>query len=311
MNPSLDTNLEHLRSVISQHKPKPPAPLENASKLPHGWLLPWLLAADEFLWQRWRHWNETMTAGRIIAPIPKIQWAMNGAGFKVLDRSLSAISKYGDWRGWGNWSAFDYFMDWLLYGFGHKGQPQPPEEKTEYQGASDRLYQVFNLETLLAYPHDYFGDILAENQHGRHLGFFPTPMQVSDFMVLMTLGEGDARAKTVMDPCVGTGRMLLAASNHSYRLYGCDINSTVIKATLINGYLYAPWLVKPFPFLDAALTNPARSPDVSESIAQQAPAQLHCTEHDAAMQWKFEPIKKRCNRESPEPVEQDALLLGF
>jgi hypothetical protein len=44
------------------------------------------------------------------------------------------------------------------------------------------------VETLLAYPHDYFGDILAENQHGRHLGFFPTPMQVSEFMALMTLG---------------------------------------------------------------------------------------------------------------------------
>jgi hypothetical protein len=61
------------------------------------------------------------------------------------------------WRGWGNWSAFDYFLDWLLYGFGHKGQPQPPEEKNEYQGAGDRLYQIFNVETLLAYPHDYFG----------------------------------------------------------------------------------------------------------------------------------------------------------
>jgi hypothetical protein len=92
-------------------------------------LLPWLLAADDFLWQRWRHWHETMCAhARIIAPIPKIQWARNDAGFKMLDRSLNAISKYGDWRGWGNWSAFDYFLDWLLYGFGHKGQPQPPEE---------------------------------------------------------------------------------------------------------------------------------------------------------------------------------------
>jgi len=311
MNPSLDSNLEHLRSAIHQHKPKQPAPLENSPKLSHGWLLPWLLASDDFLWQRWRHWYETMSAGRIIAPIPQIQWASNDAGFKMLDRSLTAISRYGDWRGWGNWSAFDYFLDWLLYGFGHKGQPRPPEEKNEYEGASDRLYQVFNLETLLAYPHDYFGDILAENQHGRHLGFFPTPMHVSEFMALMTLGGSDARTKTVMDPCVGTGRMLLAASNHSYRLYGCDINPTVIKAALINGFLYAPWMVKPFPFLDAALTDPERSPEVSEFMAQQAPVQLHCTEHDAAMQWKFEPIKKRRNRESPEPVEQDALLLDI
>jgi hypothetical protein len=311
MNAVIDTNLEHLRNIIRQHKPKQPAPLEKPPMLSHGWLLRWLLAADDFLWQRWRHWFETMTRGKIIAPIPKIQWARDEGGFKMLEQSLSAISAYGDWRGWGNWSAFDYFLDWLLFGIGHKGQPEPPEEKNEYQGASDRLYQVFNLETLLAYPHDYFEEILAENQHGRHLGFYPTPMELCEFMALMTLGEGDVRTKSVMDLCVGTGRMLLAASNHSYRLYGCDINPTVIKATLINGFLYAPWLVRPLPFLDAALADPARSQEVSESIARQAPAQLHCTEHDAAMQWQFESIKKRRNRESPEPVAQDALLLGF
>jgi len=40
-------------------------------------------------------------------------------------------------------------------------------------------------------PHDYFGEILAENQHGRHVGFFPTPMEVCQLMALMTMGEGD------------------------------------------------------------------------------------------------------------------------
>ena len=250
-----------------------------------------------------------MTAQQIIAPIPRIQWARHDAGFKMLDRSLSAISKYGDWRGWGNWSAFDYFLDWLLFSFGHSGQPHLPDERQEHQAASDRLYQVFNLETLLAYPHDYFGDILAENQHGRHLGFYPTPMEVCELMTLMTMGDGDLRTKTVMDPCVGTGRMLLAASNHSYRLYGCDINPTVIKVTLVNGYIYAPWLVRPFPFLDAALTDPMQSPAVSESLATQAPAQLHSTDHDATEQWRFEPIKKR--RKAAEPVEEGALLLSL
>ena len=307
MNASIDTHLEHLRSAILGHEPKPPKPLATSPKLSHGWMLPYLLAADQFLWQRWAHWFETMSERRILAPIPQIQWARNAAGFKMLDHSLSAISSYGDWHGWGNWLAFDFFMDWLLFGFGHSGQPQPPQERVEHRAASDRLYQVFNLETLLAYPHDYFGEILAENQHGRHLGFYPTPMEVCQLMAQMTIGEGDARAKSVMDPCVGTGRMLLAASNHSYRLYGCDINPTVIKATLVNGFLYAPWLVRPFPFLDAALTDPARSQEVSESIARQAPLQLHCTEHDATVQWQFEPIKKR--RKSAEPVEQEALLL--
>ena len=302
MNAFIDTHLEQIRGVILQHKPKQPAALETSPKLWHGWLLPYLLAADDFLWQRWRHWFETMTEGRIIAAIPQIQWARNEAGFKMLDRSLGAISQYGDWRGWGNWSAFDYFIDWLLFGFGHKGQPQAPEERDEYRGASDRLYQIFNLETLLAYPHDYFGEILAENQHGRHLGFFPTPMEVCELMARMNIGEGDARAKSVMDSCVGTGRMLLAASNHSYRLYGCDINPTVIKVALVNGFLYAPWLVRPFPFLDQP-----QGPDAGETIAGQASAQLHCTEHDDTMQWQ--PNEKR--RKTGELVEKEALLLDL
>ncbi len=299
------SNLETLRRIISQAKPKQPQPLHPPRILQHGWLLPYLIHADDCLWHRWDHWFQTASAQKIISPIPKIQWARNQAGFKMLDHSLSAVSKYGDWRGWGNWSAFDYFMDWLLFGFGHSGQPQLPPEKDEYQGASERLYQVFVLETLLAYPHDYFGEILAENHHGRHLGFFPTPMEVCELMALMNFGDEDARAKTVCDPCVGTGRMLLAASNYSYRLYGADINPTVIKATLVNGYLFAPWLVRPFPFLDMPLCDPSQSLAVSDGITSQAG--VVGTEHDAGEQWRFEPIKKR--RKIAEPVSEQGVLL--
>jgi len=32
------------------------------------------------------------------------------------------------------------------------------------------------------------------------------------------------------------------------KIVWCDIDPTVIKATLVNGYLFAPWLVKPFHF---------------------------------------------------------------
>ena len=136
------------------------------------------------------------------------------------------------------------------------------------------------------------------------LGFYPTPMPVCELMAQMTVAGEDARTKSVCDPCVGTGRMLLAASNYSYRLYGCDINPTVIKATLINGYVYAPWLVRPFPFLDGPLCEPSQSQMVSDAIAAQT--NLHGTEHDAAEQWKFEPIKKR--RNAGEPVTEQGIL---
>ncbi|MDB6024468.1 MAG: type restriction-modification system methyltransferase subunit [Verrucomicrobiales bacterium] len=305
----LEVRLEEVRRAISNAKPKQPKELKESPELYHGWMQPYLIGLDQLIWQRWEHWFEMMDAGRMVGEIPPIHWQRNDAGFKMLDRALSCITRYGDWRGWGNWSAFEYFMDWLLFGFGHTGQPELPEERDDYKGASDRLYQVFNLEPLLAYPHDYLADILAENQHGRHVGFFPTPMDLCALMGRMTIGDEDARTKSVMDPCVGTGRMLLAASNYSYRLYGCDINPTVIKVTLINGFLYAPWLVRPLPFVDSVLADPSQSQRVSDSLAAQAPAQLQGTQHDAEVQWQFEPIKKR--QRTTTPVAEPGLLLEF
>jgi hypothetical protein len=58
-------------------------------------------------------------------------------------------------------------------------------------------------------------------------------------------GSKEHRLKKSMDPCVGTGRFLLHASNHTLNLSGTDIDSTLCKATLVNGFLYAPWMVRP------------------------------------------------------------------
>ena len=286
--------LPDLRHSILNAKPRKPQPLAAPLKLEHGWLLSFLLLAEDALWGRWHHWHDTMLVGRVIGPIPPIDWEPGPAARRMLEASLNHITQHGSWQGWGSWQVFDYFLDWLLFGFGHRGQPLLPVEPLGCEGANERLYQVFNLETLLAWPHDYLGEILAENRHGQHLGFYPTPMEVARMMAAMTVGGEDARCKSVCDPCVGTGRLLLAASNHSYRLYGCDLNPTVIKATLVNGWLYAPWLVRPFPFLDPQLVNPAASQAISDSIIQQAcPDQLVTTEHDTDEQPRFEPLKKR------------------
>ena len=54
------------------------------------------------------------------------------------------------------------------------------------------------------------------------------------------------RTLSVCDPCVGSGRMLLHASNLSLNLWGQDIDSLAIAMCKINGALYAPWLSFPF-----------------------------------------------------------------
>ena len=163
---------------------------------------------------------------------------------KMLQACLDNIPLSGGWQTWSSWTYFNYFMDWLLYAFGYPGQRDLPPEPMGCEGASSRLYQIFCLESLIAWPYDYWGDLLAENRHGRELGFYTTPMGVAILMTKFLFLPGkDYRKETLCDPCVGTGRFPLVASNYVLRIYACDIDATVIKATLVNGYCYAPWLV--------------------------------------------------------------------
>lgn len=250
--------LIRLREYIAKDKPKVLRKDFKFSKpLTWGWLLPYVLGLDDITWERWEYWAQTKVAGKLLPePIPQIEWASqhgeSSPGRKMLERALNCVTQYGEWRGWSSATYFEWFLDWLLFGLADPSQRKHPDERQDCQGASERLYQIFNLEPLIAYPHDYFGEIMAENAYGRHCGFFPTPMEVAHLMAMMTIAPNgeDMRAKSVMDPAVGTGRLLLAASNYALRLSGQDINRTVLKCCLVNGYLYAPWMVRPFAFLD-------------------------------------------------------------
>jgi len=234
---------------------------------PSGWLLPTLLGTDDLLYRRWDYWTRTRLAGHVLdEPIPPIYFADSGAptihgpGFtdglgasparKMLEVALDSIPDHGAWKTWGSATYMNYLLDWLLYGFGDLKEP-PREPSTNSFG---RLYQTFCLEAMLAWPYDYFGYFLSEASFGRSAGFFPTPHNVCEMMVRMQMGIDEnfkARlSETVCDPCVGTGRMLLHASNHSLRLYGTDIMHTCVSATRVNLWLYAPWGARPFGFFD-------------------------------------------------------------
>lgn len=248
--------LSLLQHNISTAKnwPRKADPKITREGLPHihrGWLLPTLIETDDRLTGRWDYWARTMQAGRLLdEPIPPLRFCEIGhsPARRMLENALNHIPPHGSWQTWGSTTYIDYFLDWLLYGFGyHPALPEPP---ASCEGACSRLYQTFCLEAMLAWPHDYFGDLLAETSFGRGAGFYPTPLHVCTMMATMIFGDGDCRAKAVSEPCVGTGRMLLAASNYSMRLYGMDILQTCVKATVVNLYLYAPWGAKPIPFLD-------------------------------------------------------------
>jgi len=278
----------------------------NANPDPHltrdlrpGFLLPYLLDFDSLTYGRWEYWFEATELGALPdRPIPPIDWQPPYPRTrKMLETTLNLIPRHGSWQSMGGWEYLRYLLAWMLWGFGHPGYGEP-EEPFGCEGASMRVYQALNACALTLWPADYFGDLMAENAYGRGQGFFPTPMEVCIMMADMLMGntEEDLRAKTVCDPAVGTGRFLLAASNYSMCLFGQDIDPTMCMACLVNGYLFAPWMARPLPFLKGRSDTPDQDSPVSDNAAQSSPDFAQApgeTEHNAGEAFRFEPTRKR------------------
>ena len=210
-----------------------------------GWLLYYRMLLEEHpaIPKRWEYWCRAMSAGRLLNDaIPQIKFAECRApeAIKLVDRWIRLVCHHEH-----SSSAMDKLADWFLWGFGlSKDRPDLSLELNE------RLYREVNLGPLLLQPCDCLGEWVAVqkgswNPHA----FFPTPHSVVEMMIRVTLDDdnGDLRSKSVCDPCVGSGRMLLHASNHSLRLYGMDVDPLMVKICNINGALFAPWIVRPFP----------------------------------------------------------------
>jgi len=275
--------------------------------LKHGWLLPYLIDIDELLWCRWKYWIEAREANKLPdRPIPIVTFGHDGnhveksSGWRHISDCLELIDPYD-----GGSNRVELFLDWLLYGFGLHAQKTLPQGMSHE--TSMKLYQFFDLAILMAFPYDYWGEILSFSSFGKRLGFYPTPHNVVELMVKVGMMQHNI-TDTVLDPCVGTGRMLLHASNHSVQLYGMDINGLVLKAALVNGYCYAPWMVKPFSFLDPELAFGDRQIEtggeamtISEMIAkdmleaaQANPSAIYLkgAVYDKLSAPAFEPFKK-------------------
>jgi len=61
-------NLRELRRIIGEAEPRQPKPLDHPPDLKHGWLLPYLPLADDFLWRRWHH-SGLVCRLRVAAPV--------------------------------------------------------------------------------------------------------------------------------------------------------------------------------------------------------------------------------------------------
>jgi hypothetical protein len=150
-----------------------------------GWLLWQVQLADHHptLPHRWDHYMRTLEAGHLLdEAIPEIRFVEcpQATGRKMIEKCLGFIS-YRE----SPWSAFNRFIDWLAWGLA-VSREMPQFEETTHES----LYRTFNLEPLLLEPHDYLGTMLADSRTGgwNPHAFFPTPHNVTELMVQMTLG---------------------------------------------------------------------------------------------------------------------------
>jgi hypothetical protein len=199
-----------------------------------GWLLPFLFAYDELLWGRWNYWFAILQKGTVkdSGPIPKIQWAPIGdskvcQANKMLRHCLEKTN-----------TSIDSFSDWLLWGLGQgKEIDYIPTEINEY------YYRNFDLFQVLDAPTDYLSMILSEHTgpgYKSSIGYFPTPFSLAQIMIDL-LENSSCKTKTIYDPCVGCGSLILAASNYFLNVRGEDISSISVKLCKIQCFWYAPW----------------------------------------------------------------------
>jgi len=213
-----------------------------------GWFLHYVQEIQRLIpdvADRWGYLAETVEAGRYLdAPIPRIKFC--GEGDRILAEGDKNIQATINCFAQGSWEGLHRFVEWLGFALGvSKDYPAGVPDSD-----AEKAYQTFDAGLWLLHPHDYLGRHIAMTRGNRGWNpnaFYPTPHCVVDTMVKMQFADEtrDLRGLSVCDPCVGTGRMLLHASNYSMNLHGMDIDPLMVAITKINGAVYAPWLVCP------------------------------------------------------------------
>lgn len=197
--------------------------------------------------QRWGYLLDTFAHGTLpAAAIPPIDFKNCHdpevrEGWNLVQKWVNIVERSG-----GGWSALTNLLRWI--GFSLGVHDQLPEMK---ESVHEQLYREVNFRPLLVHASDYWGTLITERFGGGPNAFFPTPQVVCNMKAQMVFHDlvqsGDARGARTLDPCVGTGRMLLAASNYTLNLSGMDIDETVLLACRVNCALYVPSALVPIP----------------------------------------------------------------
>ena len=323
--------LLHFRKQPYKHKKKQ-ALIPNLKRdLKPGWLLTILAQIDRCLWGRWDYWalcqavpshawmrwqtepmlailenrkpenlpkfviEETLPA----EPIPQIEWQHSPVAEAMLDNTLNCIPQHGEWKTRSAWEYLDFFLNWVLFAFGHPAYKILPKEPAGCEGASMRLYQMFDLSILMLYPEDYMGRLLPQicgKTAQKSSGFYPTPLALCQLISKLISGDKTERISSFNEPACGTGALMLTQSNYCLSGVGQDVARTLLKCALFQFYMFSPWLAVPIWWLgqtDLLIGN---------TLSSDRPQSMNATYW--YNEW-FEPVESQAENHTVRPDEHE------
>lgn len=85
---------------------------------------------------------------------------------------------------------------------------------------------------------DGFGDFYMEHLSNKHMGQFFTPIEICQLMSRITINES-MQNKTIIDPCCGSGRLLLSSAEIAPQnwFFGIDKDLTCAMMSVVNCFL--------------------------------------------------------------------------
>jgi len=188
---------------------------------------------------RWKWWSWAMLYKEIpTIPYPKKDFALHFDSSAPPYRLIEACVKPFPY----DRNAFENLVDFLLYGFGDsdiKSIQHIPGEQIKH------FNDTLDLGIFYRYPGDYWGHYLEMGMsHSMRsgTGFFSTPPSVCQMMVEMTIPDDPNNiTRSFCDPCAGTMRMGLFASNKNLiMIYGMEVAYSIHKIAKLNAFLYLP-----------------------------------------------------------------------
>ena len=215
---------------------------KNTFPPPKGFLALALIDADEKTTKRWDWHLRNLSTNKITLPIPQIKFLgmVEPKTMKMLRTMINTIKEEGHYGS----QAAEKLIEWLAWGFGIKDVTTFPIT----QKIHEKMKEQFKIQPLLEYPSDYFAVLLGESGHAGGPGWFATPMNITELITQVVFNKEKSKPwENLNEPCLGTGSMVLPASNYCLSISGQDISPIMILTAKVNFMLYVPWAAIPYP----------------------------------------------------------------